>query len=132
MVIRGSKTFRWLVNFGNSLVGQFLSVLFCSQHRTPKGLGLVMSGNAVEVDMVDLTCRSLPYDTHLVKGLRGIGMEVDLWTAGCLSEQQEAVERSAVLDFAGNTLALRGPFRKVAKGVEYLINGVRATPEPLR
>ena len=72
--------------------------------------------------MIDLTCRTLPYDMHLVKGLRGNGVEVDLWAAGCLPEQQEGEKRQSVLDVAGK--ALRGPVRKVAKGVEYLINGI--------
>lgn len=72
--------------------------------------------------MVDLTCRSLPYDVHLVEELRSTGVDVDLWAAGCLPEQQGEEEKRSVLDVASN--ALGGSFRKVAKGAEYLINGM--------
>jgi glycosyltransferase involved in cell wall biosynthesis len=49
-------------------------------------------------------------------------MEVDLWAAGCMPEQQQGEKRQFVLDVAGKSLS--GPVRKVAKGVEYLINGI--------
>jgi glycosyltransferase involved in cell wall biosynthesis len=83
---------------------------------------LLIMDDTLEVDMVDLTCRTLPYDMHLVEGLRNIDVEVDLWAAGCLPEQQGEGERQSILDVAGKSL--RGPFRKIAKGAEYLINGV--------
>lgn len=76
----------------------------------------------MEVDMVDLTCRSLPYDMHLVKGLRNAGLDVDMWAAGCLPNQRGVEEGQSVLDVAGEVLW--GPFRKIAKGAEYLINGI--------
>lgn len=76
----------------------------------------------VEVNLVDLTCRSLPYDVHLITGLQDAGIDVHLWVAGCLPEQQRVRKRS-VLDVAGKVL--RSPFRRAAKGFEYLINGVR-------
>lgn len=81
-----------------------------------------MKKDVVEVDMVDLTCRSLPYDMHLVKGLRNAGLEVDMWAAGCLPDQRGVEEGQSVLDVAGKVLW--GPFRKIAKGTEYLINGI--------
>ena len=72
--------------------------------------------------IIDLTCRSLPYDAHLVEGLEKAGVDVDLWIAGCLPEQQAKDRKQCVID-----IARRAPgrlFRKAAKGAECIVNGL--------
>ena len=75
----------------------------------------------MKVFSIDLTCRTPPYDTHLVAGLRRAGVEVDLWLAGCLSSQSNGNCGRSVLDIASSASGQKS--RKLAKGTEYLING---------
>jgi len=81
-----------------------------------------MDGSAKAIFLVDLTCRSLPYDTHLAKGLRRSGVQVDMWLAGCLSGQGGPNCGQHIIDVASR---MRGrKLRKVAKAAEYLANGI--------
>lgn len=81
-----------------------------------------MTGSENEVSMIDLTCRSLPYDVHLVEGLRNAGANVTLWVAGCLPGQRRGNCGRSLLDVASSVPGSKA--RKIAKAAEYLINGV--------
>ena len=76
------------------------------------------------VHLLDLTCRTLPYDAHLASALRAQGVDLTAWIAGGLRDQKEkyaAVPREALVDWAGG-LPINWRLRKYAKAAEYLIN----------
>lgn len=81
-----------------------------------------MSEVVGSIYIVDLTCRSLPYDTHLAGGLKRNGAKVDLWIAGCLPEQHRETCGRSILDVARNTPTSK--LRKITKAAEYMMNGL--------
>ncbi|WP_251979413.1 glycosyltransferase family 4 protein [Salinibacter ruber] len=73
--------------------------------------------------MVDLTCRTPPYDQCLCEALESEGVTVDLWAAGCYSNTlyQSGVDVSRALDVMAHFSA--GPWlTKRLKALEYVLN----------
>lgn len=80
-------------------------------------------GDGMRVEMVDLTCRSRPYDTHLLEALRAAELDARLWISGCsVCDGVDARTDRAppVLDLARRLP--EGRLQRGGKAAEYLIN----------
>lgn len=73
--------------------------------------------------MVDLTCRTAPYDRCLCEALESEGLTVDFWASGCRSDSlyRSEVDVSGMLDVATG-LSSNPWLTKRLKAVEYVIN----------
>lgn len=79
--------------------------------------------DGTRIEMVDLTCRSRPYDTHLLEALRAAGLDARLWISGCsvCDDVDVRADRApAVLDLARRLP--EGRLQRSGKAAEYLIN----------
>lgn len=79
------------------------------------------------IHVVDLSCRSAPYDARLVSALQGLGIAAKLWLAGCLPDQRVVVESPGTLISSGSTLAVHrfSTLRRVLKSAGYVWNSKR-------
>lgn len=84
---------------------------------------MISGDDQARIELVDLTCRSRPYDTHLLKALRAAGLDTRLWIAGC-SGTTELPDASAdgppVIDLARKLPD--GRVQRGGKALEYLAN----------
>jgi glycosyltransferase involved in cell wall biosynthesis len=85
----------------------------------------VNQGSNAEIIMVDLTCRTPPYDRALCEALESEGVFVEMWAAGCYSN---ALYDSSVdvvpgaLDLAAHLPFGNEKITKILKAAEYLVN----------
>lgn len=80
---------------------------------------------AMKVEMVDLTCRTAPYDAHLARALGRQGVDVRLWISGCLPAQRDAledVELARTYKLSERWKGFGPTARKVLKALEYPVN----------
>ena len=81
----------------------------------------------MRVELVDLTCRTAPYDAHLVRALGEADVEARRWISGCLSVQRRQVDGvpvAAGLGLSERWLPQRARGRRALKALEYLLNFV--------
>lgn len=76
-----------------------------------------------EIIMVDLTCRTPPYDRCLCEALESEGMSVDLWAAGCHGDSlyRSELDVSRPLDLMAH-LSGTPWLTKRLKALEYFVN----------
>lgn len=77
------------------------------------------------VIMADLTCRTPQYDRRLAESIRAAGCPVDVWAAGCYSEDLYSADfdvTTGCLDIAAHLPGLEEHVTKRLKAVEYVAN----------
>lgn len=72
--------------------------------------------------IVDLTGRSVPYDSHLVESLRRAGASVDFWVSADVDRLPSQPVRSPLLRVGDLISRDRPRLRKVVKATEHVIN----------
>lgn len=98
-------------------------VLEPDQDAEKNGCGCANQDYHAEVVMVDLTCRTPPYDQRLCQALESEGMTVDLWAAGCHGDSlyRSGLDISRPLDIMAY-LSSAPWITKRLKALEYVFN----------
>lgn len=79
----------------------------------------------MEYCIVDLTCRSYPYDTHLYKAIREQCDDGRLLVAGCMDDQADEAYscfQRGLVDIAGSLPLASHSLRRGLKAAEYVLN----------
>src|SRR6056297_747152 len=76
------------------------------------------------VVMVDLTCRTPPYDRRLCEGLVEAGMPVELWTAGCHGDALNSSEFDVETGWLNSMVDVPVPMPGVTRGLKAIEYGV--------
>lgn len=86
---------------------------------------MIVGGSRKKVVVADLTSRTPPYDRRLCEALTEQGCELELWAAGCHTDDFQGMEvarRRGLLDVVAHLPGLSARMTKYGKAVEYLIN----------